>query len=146
MEQIDDFINNVIGTKSNVTTGVSTVVLSLFTSKLFPKVPPKFYKLLDNDIVRISIVSFLINKELKKPTQSLMIGSFVVLTIHLLVKIFAPDSPPLSELVKPETESENKTGKGTCNCYCGGPIYTGAPPPKDKTVEKQKITPIWEGI
>ena len=119
MKIFDEMVNKIIAPAST-TAGVGTVILSFFSGKLFPRIPDKFYKLLDNDIVRTVIVWFLVNQQLKKPSQSVLWALGIVVVINLLVKTFAPDMPKLSEIVKPEkeTKSEDKVP----NCYCG-PVY-----------------------
>lgn len=125
MESFDSYINKWIQPQS-VTAGVGAVFLSFFTGKLAPKLPAKFYKLLDNTLVRIVITAYLLNQQIHKPSLSVIISTIMVLGFEILVKFFAPESPSLSELVKSTTteeESKNKKSEG-CNCYCGHTIYT----------------------
>lgn len=131
MSTFDGLVNNVISPTSTYA-GVSAVFLSFFSNKLAPRMPEKFYKLLDNDLVRIVIVSFLLNQQLKKPSMSVLLSIAMVLGYDLLVKFLAPDAPPLSELVKSTTQPEKKEGgasNGACNCYCGHTINVPPPPP-----------------
>jgi hypothetical protein len=139
MNTFDSLVNNFI-TPSSVSAGVGTVFLSFFSGKIAPKMPKRFYDLLDNVLVRIVIVAFLINQQIHQPTLSVIISVTMVLGFELLVRIFAPNTPSLGELVKSTaTDEENETkklGSGGCNCYCGSTIYT------DKTIageeERQK--------
>jgi hypothetical protein len=135
----DSLINNII-TPNSISAGVGTVFLSFFTGKIAPKMPQRFYDLLDNNLVRIVIVSFLINQQIHQPSLAAMIATTMVLGFELLVKMFAPDTPSLAELVK-STTAEEEGGTGTkgksdssqgCNCYCGSTVYTGHAPPRDE--------------
>jgi len=136
MNTFDSLINNFI-TPNSVTAGVGTVFLSFFTGKIAPKMPKRFYDLLDNNLVRIAIVSFMLNQQIHQPTLSIIIGTVMTLGFDVLVRIFAPDTPSLAELVKSTTsEEENNDKSGTnkgCNCYCNSTIYTNRPPPKEQT-------------
>ena len=131
----DKLVNDFI-TPTSVTAGVGTVFLSFFTGKIAPKMPNKFYKLLDNNLIRIVIVSFLVNQQIHQPSLSVLFGIGMVLGFDLLVKIFAPDTPPLSELVKPAEEETKSSSSGGCNCYCGNVINTSSPPPGSKIQSK----------
>lgn len=137
MEAFDKYINSVITPKS-VGAGVGTVFLTFFTSKFAPKLPSKFYDLLDNTLVRIVLTAYLINYQIHAPSLSVLISMIIVIGFEVLVKIFAPETPSLAELVKSTTEEESGNsggGKGKssegCNCYCGHTIY--AENPKDET-------------
>lgn len=127
MEAFDSFVNTFINPLS-IPAGVGTVFLTFFSSKIAPKMPQQAYDLLDNMYVRVFIITFLINQQIKKPSLSIISGIFMVFGIKILVDHFAPETPPLSELVK-DTVSLEKTPEkpvaqnGTCNCYCGT-IYT----------------------
>ena len=136
MEAFDKFINNVI-TPSSVPAGVSAVFLTFFTSKLGPKLPDKFYKLLDNPLIKIAAVAFLINQQIHKPSLAVIISIAIVVGLEFLINMVAPETPKLSELVKPTAEDEKKSGSNGsngCNCYCGT-IYTDKPPQGSKVQE-----------
>ena len=136
MDVFDNLVNNFI-TPTSISAGVGTVFLSFFTGKIAPKMPPKFYKLLDNNIIRILVVSFLLNQQIHQPSLSVLIGFIMVLSFDVIVRIFAPESPNLSELVKP-AEEEKSTSSGGCNCYCGNTINTSSPPPGSKIQSKNQ--------
>lgn len=130
MNAFDDYINRYINPQS-VGAGVGTVFLSFFTGKLAPKLPDRFYKLLDNTLVRVLAIGYLINQQIRQPSMSVIISTIMVLGFEVLVKVFAPDSPSLSELVKTTTgaeEESGKSGKDGCNCYCAHTIHTRTPP------------------
>jgi hypothetical protein len=138
LKVFDGFVNNIV-TPTSTYAGISAVFLSFFSNKLAPRMPPQFYKLLDNDLVRIIIVSFLLNQQLRKPSYSLIIASVMVFGYDLIVHFVAPDTPQLSEIVKSATEPEKKdpgsSGSG-CNCYCGHTINVPTfPPPGSKMQE-----------
>lgn len=125
MDAFDTYINSFIAPQS-VGAGVGTVFLSFFTGKLAPKLPATVYKLLDNTLVRMVATAYLLNQQIHRPSLAVVISVVMVLGFEVLVRIFAPDTPPLSELVKSTTGAEDTTqqqqNKG-CNCYCGHTIY-----------------------
>jgi hypothetical protein len=147
MESIDKYINGIINPQS-VGAGVGAVFLSFFTGKLAPTLPDGFYKLLDNTLVRIVVTAYLLNQQIRLPSLSIIIAIIMVIGLQLLVKIFAPSTPPLSELIKSATggneDEKGKTGKTEekgekqpqgCNCYCGHTIYTDKEKPLEKDIE-----------
>ncbi len=122
MEAIDSFVNRFIAPAS-IPAGVGTVFLTFFSGKIAPQMPQRFYKLLDNLAIRVIIVAFLINQQIKSPSTSILISVGIVVGFHLFVKVAAPEAPPLSELVHPTNGSGSGTGSGTgtsgkppCNC------------------------------
>jgi len=131
MEAFDNYINSIITPKS-VGAGVGTVFLTFFTGKLAPKLPKRFYDLLDNTLVRIVLTAYLLNNQIHAPSLSVLIAMIIVIGFEVVVKIFAPDSPSLAELVKETATEENGEGKKSaasegCNCYCGHTIYAEHP-------------------
>lgn len=137
MEEFDKFVNTYLN-PSSPGAGISAVFLTFFTGKLAPKMPSRFYEVLDNSIVKVLIVAFLLNQQIRMPTYAVVASIIMVFGIELLIKIFAPETPPLSELVKTVTgkteEDEKKkkeeNGESGCNCYCGHTIYANEPKPK----------------
>lgn len=127
MNSLDSFINQFI-TPNSVSAGVGTVFLTIFSGKIAPKMPKRFYDLLDNNLVRMFVVAFLINQQIRKPSLSILISVTMVLGFEVLVKIFAPDTPSLAELVRSTAEEDKNSDQakntGGCNCYCGSTIYT----------------------
>jgi hypothetical protein len=127
MDAFDRWINHLIAPQS-VGAGVGTVFLSFFTGKLAPKLPSNVYKLLDNTLVRMVATAYLLNQQIHRPSLSVVISIMMVLGFEILVKMFAPDTPSLSELVKSTTGTEEASSqqqqpnKG-CNCFCGRTIY-----------------------
>jgi len=141
MEAFDKYINGIITPKS-VGAGVGTVFLTFFTGKLAPKLPQKFYDLLDNTLVRIVLIAYLLNNQIHAPSLSVLISCIMVIGFEVLVKIFAPESPSLAELVKSTTTEEedakkSKSAEG-CNCYCGHTIYTEGTPQVRSSNEQRK--------
>ena len=127
MNSFDDLINGFI-TPNSVTAGVGTVFLSFFTGKIAPKMPKKFYDLLDNTVVRVILVAFLINQQIHKPTLSVLLSVIMVLGFEVIIKVFAPDSPSLAELVKDTVTGEDSSKKSSpaqqgCHCYCNSTVY-----------------------
>ena len=128
MDAFDTYINSLIAPQS-VGAGVGTVFLSFFTGKLAPKLPANMYKLLDNTLVRMAATAYLLNQQIHRPSLSVVISVIMVLGFEVFIKLFVPDSPSLSELVKSTTGEDASTSsqqqqqnKG-CNCYCGHTIY-----------------------
>lgn len=124
----DHFVNKIIAPTS-VQAGVGTVLLTMFSSKIGPKIPDQYLKLLDNLIVKIILVAFMINQQIKKPTNAVVISIALVGGLTLLIHIFAPGSPSVSELVKPAIKGasgeEESHKEKACNCYCNSTILTG---------------------
>ena len=127
MNSFDNLVNGFI-TPNSITAGVGTVFLSFFTGKIAPKMPKKFYDLLDNTIVRVIIVAFLVNQQIHKPTLAVLISVIMVLGFEVIIKVFAPDSPSLASLVKEtvggEDDNDKKKSQQGCNCYCNSTVYT----------------------
>ncbi len=125
MQAFDDVVNGVLGPSSTLA-GVGAVFLSFFSSKIGPKVPEQYLTLLDNVIIKILIVSFLINRQIQKPSHSVLLGTCLTLGLTLLFRIVAPETPKVSELVKPAVVTESNAPKHdepkTCNCYCNTTI------------------------
>lgn len=127
MNTFDNLINEWI-TPTSIGAGIGTVLLSFFTGKLAPKLPKRFYSLLDNTLVRIITTAYLLNQQIHQPSMSIFVSIVIVLGFEILMKIFAPDTPSLSELVK-STTSEGSTVSAkppVCNCYCGSTIHTSS--------------------
>ena len=125
MDAFDSLVNSWIQ-PSSVGAGVGAVLLSFFTGKIAPKFPKKFYRLLDNTLVRIAVTAYLLNQQFHQPSLAVIIGVVIVLGFELLVKVFAPETPPLSDLVKSVTSDESGASDSSqkgCNCYCGHTIY-----------------------
>ena len=118
MEAVDNFVNKVVA-PGTLPLGIATGLIGLFSDKIAPKVPPKFYELLDVPIVRIVLIALLINSQIKKPTLAIIISSVFVVGSDLLTKFLAPDIPKLSDIIKPSPAAENpEKAKDGCNCYC----------------------------
>lgn len=120
MEAIDTFFNRYISPAS-VPAGVGTVFLTFFSGKLAPQMPDQFYKLLDNLVVRIVVISFLINQQIKSPSKAIIIATVGVVAARLFVNVAAPDAPSLSEIVHPSSASKEKEkgngGSNPCSCH-----------------------------
>ena len=120
MSKLDEVINSKLQS-SQFAVGVSTLLFSLLSKNIVPKLPPSVYKLLDVTIVRIGIIAFLLTTQTKKPTLSILTSIVLVVGLKIAAEKITPDIPPLSEIVKPETEKENKTSTNTdvrCHCHC----------------------------
>ncbi len=123
MEAVDKFVNRFVAPAS-IPAGVGTVFLTFFSGKLAPQMPQRFYKLLDNLIIRIIIVAFLINQQIKSPSTAILVSVGIVVGFHFFVKVAAPEAPPLSELVHPTDQNTESSGSSTggsgsakpCNC------------------------------
>ena len=127
MEAIDNFFNRYISPAS-IPAGVGTVFLTFFSGKIAPQMPQRFYKLLDNLVVRIIIVAFLINQQIKSPSTAILIAVGIVVGFHMFVKVAVPEAPPLSELVHPTDKNKDGTGTGTGGgCKCNVTINLKAP-------------------
>jgi len=138
MEAFDELIKNTIQPNS-IVSGTGAVVLSFFTGKLAPKLPEKFYKLLDNSLVRIILISYLLYQQIHMPSISVMIAAVLVIGTDLLIKFVAPDTPKLSELVKSTIKGDEKPNESakppTCNCFCNSTVT------EEKDGRYSKVTP-----
>lgn len=115
MEAIDSFVNRFIS-PSSLPAGVGTVFLTFFSTKLAPQMPQKFYKLIDNVFIRVVIVAFLLNQQIKSPSKAILISVLVVVGLKLVINVAVPDAPPLSEIVHPSDKDKDKDKDKPCNC------------------------------
>lgn len=123
---IDSFVNQYLQ-PSSVPLGISTAVLGFFSSKLAPKLPESWYKILDNPLFRIIACFLLINNQLRKPTIAILISVALVFGVQLYVHFFAPDTPPLSEiLVEQQQKKDDGAKPPVCNCYCNSTLPPGS--------------------
>ena len=118
MSRLDEMVNSKLQS-SQFAVAVSSVLFSLLSKNIIPKLPPSVYKVLDITLVRIFVIAFLLATQTKKPTLSLITASVVVLGLKLFANEVTPDIPPLSEIVKPNDEEKEKSMGGTnCHCHC----------------------------
>ncbi|KAJ3025619.1 hypothetical protein HDV00_012587 [Rhizophlyctis rosea] len=162
MNLFDEMINKVVS-PSSVPAGVGTVLLTLFSSKIGPKVPDHYLKLLDNILVKIILVAFLINQQIRSPTNAMLLATGLVGGLTVMMKLVAPDSHSVSDLVRPAVSSSNGDGESkdkpsdpkTCNCYCNSTIYPNPYPQNENarqapafqnpnpTPHAEKLIPVW---
>jgi len=120
MSAFDNYINSKLQS-SQFAVGVSTVLFSALTKDLLPRLPKQALKILDFPVVHIIILSFLIASQTKKPTLSVISAVSIVTIIKLLTKVYAPDTPPLSDILKPEDKDKKQDDK-KCVCNCSPQI------------------------
>jgi hypothetical protein len=117
MSNFDAYINSKLQS-SQFAVGVSTVLVSALTKDLFPRLPKQALKILDLPIVHVLLLAFLITSQTKKPTMSVISAVAIVLLLHVLTKVYAPDTPPLSEILKPDDKDKKKDDEKRCVCEC----------------------------
>ena len=121
MSTFDEYVNGKLQS-SQFAIGVSTVLFSMLSKSIIPKLPPEVYRILDVTVVRILVLAFLITSQTKKPTWSLFTATAIVYFFKVLTKYYVPDIPPLSEIVKPDEandkkdQQENSPSPVVCNC------------------------------
>ena len=119
MSKLDEVINSKLQS-SQFAVGVSTLLFSLLSKNIVPKLPPSVYKVLDFTIVRIAIIAFLLSTQTKKPTLSIVTATLLVVGLKIAAEKITPEIPPLSEMVKPDVAKQNDSGSSHCHCHCEG--------------------------
>lgn len=118
MSKLDEMINSRLQS-SQFAVGFSTVLISLLSKNIIPKLPPSVYKLLDVTAVRILVIAFLLATQTKKPTWSILTATVLVVGLRMVAHEVSPEIPPLSEIVKPNEEGKDKEKAATnCHCHC----------------------------
>jgi len=118
MSSFDAYINSKLQA-SQFAVGISTVLFSLLSKSVIPKLPSQVYRILDVTIVRIVMLAFLIVVQTKQPTLSIITATVVVLVLKYVTSNII-DVPPLSEVLKPDGDKDKDKKNGgspvVCNC------------------------------
>ena len=119
MSQFDSYVNQKL-TSSQFAVGLSTVLLSVVSKDIIPRLPRQALKILDYPVVHVLILAFLITAQTKQPTLSIITAIAFVFLLRFFTKQYAPDVPPLSEILKPTDDNtgkaDNKQAPVVCNC------------------------------
>ena len=116
MSSFDSYINSKLQA-SQFAVGISTVLFSILSKSVIPKLPHQVYRILDVTVVRIVILAFLIVVQTKQPTLSVAAATVIVLVLKYVTS-HVVDVPPLSEILKPEQgkDKNDKPSPVVCNC------------------------------
>ena len=123
INKVNDVVNRYLQ-PSSLPIGVSTAILTFFSSRLAPKLPDSWYKILDNNFVKVIAIFILVNHQLRLPTLSIAVAVLLVFGMEWIVKTWFPDTPPLSEVLKPDEDTKKDTK--ACNCFCNTTIQPTA--------------------
>jgi hypothetical protein len=119
MSKFDSYINDRLAS-SQFAVGVSTVVFSALSRNI--SVPKQALRVLDFHLVQVFILAFLIASQTKKPTLSILTAAALVYGVKFLTSQFAPETPPLSEILKPDGDKDKKDDGKTVTCNCSPQI------------------------
>jgi hypothetical protein len=121
MSKFDQMINDKLQA-SQFAVGASAVFFSIISKNLALNLPKGALRIFDFTFVRVLILAFLITTQTKKPTLSLITAAVMVLSLQMLGRKFAPEAPPLSDILKPEEEKKKDGEKSPLVCNCAPTI------------------------